>query len=107
MLIVLFLGMQLLNKLVPVLKGDLLTTFALQKIVALAKDPMFRVRKAIAFAMVGASEQLDQEKVDNEIVCTYGSISLVEEIVHSPDSHFLRFFSPSSLPFFRCLSSLN
>merc|ERR1712137_549382 len=59
---------ELLNKLVPVLKGDLLTTFALQKIVALAKDPMFRVRKAIAFAMVGASEQLDQEKVDNEIV---------------------------------------
>ena len=57
-----------MNKLASVFQGDILTTFGIEKISILAKDVMFRVRKAIASAIGMTSEIVGEETVTNSLV---------------------------------------
>mmetsp|Transcript_27619 Transcript_27619/g.47289 ORF Transcript_27619/g.47289 Transcript_27619/m.47289 type:complete len:607 (-) Transcript_27619:62-1882(-) len=59
---------ELLNKLAATFKGDILSTFGVEKICALAEDPMFRVRKAVAATLGTASALVGEEIVTNNFL---------------------------------------
>ena len=55
-----------------VFKGDILTTFGIEKISQLSKDTMFRVRKAIAAAIGVSSALVGEEVVTSQLVSRSG-----------------------------------
>eukprot|EP00339_Tiarina_fusa_P026524 CAMPEP_0117008902 /NCGR_PEP_ID=MMETSP0472-20121206/8245_1 /TAXON_ID=693140 ORGANISM="Tiarina fusus, Strain LIS" /NCGR_SAMPLE_ID=MMETSP0472 /ASSEMBLY_ACC=CAM_ASM_000603 /LENGTH=610 /DNA_ID=CAMNT_0004711061 /DNA_START=14 /DNA_END=1846 /DNA_ORIENTATION=+ len=59
---------ELLNKLAPVFKGDILSVFCVEKITQLSKDTMFRVRKAIASAIGISSGLVSEDIVTNKLL---------------------------------------
>merc|ERR1712137_224450 len=59
---------ELLNSMAHVLKEDILKQFAVEQIIQLAKDPMFRVRKAVASTLGSVGSLVGEEIVTNQLL---------------------------------------
>jgi len=59
---------QLLNDLAPIMKAPLCLSFAIPHLKALAADPMFRVRKAVATHMGGICKAIGPEETTIHMV---------------------------------------
>jgi len=59
---------QLLNDLAPIMQAQLCLTFAIPHIKALAQDPMFRVRKAVASHMGNICKAIGPEETTTHLV---------------------------------------
>jgi len=59
---------ELLNSMAEVLEEDILKTFGIEQIITLSKDPMFRVRKAIAATLGTVSCLVGEEIVTNSLL---------------------------------------